>query len=201
MNIEIERTTALNTLALQLSAVAKIKTLEADLNKLTVRNSQLEAALTNTFPTVLRLAIAEPDRKSKDAVLHAMQIIPIPVAATYLGVPEEDLYRFSRRTAMEFGGRYCGAWCYSINELNLFAKNPTWFPCFDGTTSRRYFFRPEILLSTGTFVNAEIAMAYTNKTAEDLAAKVYAYPRTRRPYRLFDVQSQVRFTNSSFEAA
>jgi len=179
---------------------AKLKSNGNLLRKLSVQ-SQLAPVVDNYNPGVTELMNAPMTLNAKDAVMHAMCIIPVPLCAIYLGVPADSLYEFKRKFGDAFGAIYYQSLCFSINELQLFAKNRDWFEepsehCgpVDRTTPPTYF------LLQGTFVGVDIMVGYL---AVDNKASHLGIPQNgsvRRPFRLSDIRREfmTRFADPAF---
>jgi hypothetical protein len=132
------------------------------------------------------LADAPRNPEAKNKILDSMHIIGIPLCAMFLGVPEADMYWFGNANDHPHGGQYKGAWCYSLNELLLFALHPEWFMQFHNQPRVHTIDSARTVLYFGARVGIEIAAAYLN----DWSRSHHNLPvhGLRRCYRVSDMQ-------------
>jgi hypothetical protein len=138
---------------------------------------------------IQKLAMSSLEEKSK--VLQSIPIVPVPVAASYLGVNEAELHRLKYECNDMFGARYLGRKCYSMEELQLIARNPEWMSQDTMAESQEESELPKLgVLYPLTFVDINVAEAYTNLDALDLS--LYERPSYRSPsrslFRLSDLE-------------
>jgi hypothetical protein len=137
----------------------------------------------------------------KHNVLQSLPIVSVPVGALYLGVNEADLHRLKYNCNGLFGARYLGRQCYSMEELQLIAQNPTWMHEYTMAKPQEEIELPKLaVLNHVTFVDWDIAKAFTNLTDSELSSQTRASYRNRRPYRLADLE-KIRIAKLSQEAA
>ena len=130
----------------------------------------------------------------KRDVLQSIPIITVPVGASYLGVIEAELHGLKHNCEGMFGARFMGRQCYSMDEMHLIAKNPTWMNQYTWANPQDEAELPKLaVLDHLTFVNLAIAQAYTNLTYVELSRLI----TTRRGlYRLADLE-QIRLDRAT----
>lgn len=130
----------------------------------------------------------------KRDVLQSIPIITVPVGASYLGVIEAELHGLKHNCEGMFGERFMGRQCYSMDEMHLIAKNPTWMNKYTSAKPQDEAELPKLaVLDHLTFVSLAIAQAYTNLTYVELSSLI----TTRRGlYRLADLE-QIRLAKSA----
>jgi hypothetical protein len=124
----------------------------------------------------------------KRKVLRHMQIVPTSIAAAYLGINEGALRKMKRRDGEVFGKFYAGGHCYSIEELNLIARNQHWTEAGIYADDAPVPDVNDTALDQVVMVDEQIARAFTDMSIEELVQQV---PRTTllyRPYRLADLE-------------
>ena len=129
------------------------------------------------------------DLRDKRRILKSIPIVTVPMGAAYLGVNESDLHSLKYTCCDLFGARYLGRQCYSIDELQLIAKNPKWMHQYASAKPQEVAELPNLtVLDHVIFVNCDLAMAYTDLTSCQLASQVRPAYRNSCPYRLADLE-------------
>ncbi len=170
---------------------AKLKSNNDVTRKIIMLRSQLAAAVGNSNPSTTELMNAPMTLEAKDAVMHAMCIIPVPLCAIYLGIPAGVLYEFKRKVGDAFGANYCQSLCFSINELQIFAKNRDWFGESSGNSGLLDHSTPPIwFLLQGTFVSWDVMLGYLAVNNCASYAGIHQNGSVRRPLRLSDIRRE-----------
>jgi hypothetical protein len=130
----------------------------------------------------------------KRKVLRYMQIFSPAVSAAVLGTTEDfvnELKGPEYEDMVSFGGKYAGAHCYSMAELELVASNKVYVndraytSVFRKTSTTQLY---DCMLDYVLLVDTETAMAFTDMTKAELNANVPQVGHSRRPYRLADLE-------------
>jgi hypothetical protein len=127
----------------------------------------------------------------KREVLRHMYIIPTAIAAAYLGVTEDDLNGLKRSEGQLFGTQYLGGHCYSMEELNLIARNIGWLwhrAALAADYEHKIVDVAHNALDQVVMVDEVVACACTNMTLAKLIKEVPHTALNRRRYRLSDLE-------------
>lgn len=144
--------------------------------------------------------LATSSLTEKYKVLQSIPIVPVSVAASYLGVNESELHRLKYQCKDMFGARYLGRKCYSMEELQVIAQNPEWM-------SKDTMAKPQVeselpklsVLDPMTFVDIEVAKAFTNLSTIQLSLYKRPSYRGRNSFRLSDLE-EIRALQQAYSA-
>lgn len=127
--------------------------------------------------------------ENKREILHAIPVVTMPVSAAFLGVNEANLRSLQHNCNGLFGAQYAGRQCYSAEELILFAKNQNWMSVYTNAEPQEKDELPPLtMLDHLTFVDDDIAMAFTNLSYRELCNQVRESNRSHLPCRLSDLE-------------
>lgn len=122
----------------------------------------------------------------KRETLNAMAIVPVSVAASYLGVAKHTIYNLPYYAGIPPWDKYLGVQPMSINQIMLLAKNPEF------CQRRHVEIQPQACVDTILdhliMVSEETAQAYINAPYAELLAltkRTYIY---RPRFRLSDLE-------------
>jgi hypothetical protein len=133
------------------------------------------------------LQIAELSQKRE--ILRYMKVISSPIAAAYLGMSEDSLNRLKNEEKNVFGGDYAGGYCYSMEELNLIARNHGWTNAWSRADYDHDVPHVEVTsLDQVVMVDVCVAVAFTNMSPTELSESVPHTSHSYRPYRLADLE-------------
>lgn len=139
---------------------------------------------------------------TKNSILRTMTIIPVSVGAAFLGVSENDLRRMKHHA--EFGDKYLGRHCYSLDELLLMAQHPGWLGGWCVSDREQPIALPSThLFEHAVHVDIEVATAFTDTSGCELSKKILPIRRRHRYedlFRLSDVK-KIHFAQMGHEAA
>jgi hypothetical protein len=135
----------------------------------------------------------------RDVLCH-MHTVPTSISAAYLGVTEDDLNALKRHS--RFGEHFHGGHCYSMEELNLMARNMHWLgerAAYAADHDHQIPYVGPDALDQVVLVDEDLACAYTDMKPEVLTVQIPHSTLARRRYRLADLE-KVRITKLSDKA-
>lgn len=124
----------------------------------------------------------------KRAVLSYMHIIPVSIAAVFLGLSEKNLNDWQQCWSI-FGKSYAGAHCYSLNELYVIANNRG--QIFTGLVAeevRDVSTVAHTALDEVVMVEEKVAAALANMSLDEIHDRLPRNALIRRPFRLSDLE-------------
>ena len=166
---------------------------ESDYWNALISTSEMAGAVNAAIATPLAQLKAAPLHDKRE-VLRYMQIVSPAVSAAMLGTTEDfvnELKTCEYEDCITFGGKYAGAHCYSIAELELIASNKVYVKDYAYTSVFRKTSTNQLYDATLDYfllVDMETAMAFTDMTKVELSANVPQVGHSRRPYRLAELE-------------
>lgn len=133
------------------------------------------------------LCLAKLDQKRE--ILRYMKVIASPIAAAYLGMSEDSLNSLKNNKKNVFGSHYAGGYCYSMEELNLIARNHSWTDAWSRADYDHEIAEGEVTsLDQVVMVDLHVAVAFTNMSPIELSESVPHTSHIYRQYRLSDLE-------------